>query len=997
MKKQLLILLASLISISAWCQTYNPSESTASNKSYGMAQYGATDGRSMFYDNVNFKYRPFVSTAEVLSYLNLSKYRGGNFDIIINVGGSLSGGVITGGVNSVWWFRSGTADADLVLKVPITSVNGQTYGAIVTKSADSLKGQPIDTSVRRNGYMVTYDSVARKYYLAPGGVGTVYTGSSTIDVTGTVISALNTAALWNASQLRGRSITTNAPAQYQVLQWTGTEFGFANAGPSNALFTNDTIYIVRTPGDTIKLGAFASINYVDSIVATIPLNPDVEHDLTLLGVGSPADVLKVDTINYIATVAQFNFLDNRIDSINITPSGLDTVAHDLTLTGRGTLGVPLKSDTSVMATQSWVATNYVAPDGSETKVTAGSGISVAGNGTIATPYVVTAVGSPTSNPFKALTIESYGGVADATVPVSGSNANGTNNTTALNNMWTAAADGQLCIVPSGSWLFSTVPNQWQNKRMNTLILGTTYHNGVNFIRIVPPSPSGQDRFHIFRHMGRMIGRVNMPSHTKTTHDNGTAPVWSTFTGAAVTITDNDANQVFLNEVEGFYTAIDVVGSADGSQENTFTFERLYKNAVGITLRSTTGASFCDKNAFSGPEGGTGRISGGLAIKFDGYEPSGYNASFLSNHFDNVLIEQVDSAVIANGDLRETDFNALVVEAGVTKGIFGTIGIQLNVNGSNYARGTVFTNCSFMCTQWMNNMGINSTITNTGIWLNCSSFIGSDGYTDGSGVITIYTASNITQATRAALPAGWKTVNKLESPTEVSISAGTYTVAAGVYTVNSSNTIPTITLPTAASWPQREIYIRNTATSGSITISGAASGSTATIYPGKVMGYRCTGAIWYSLDPGGIANAGTIAGYVLTNTTGVANSASWQQNHGDWTYVNGTSSSNISSILVTIPITTGVGAEVETILVGYYGTGDDNYTIHQLQSITKKSGVLTFKGATQTVHSFTSDFTPASPVGVAISGNNFQVRVCSVASEQIQWTCAYRVVNTITLE
>ncbi|WP_089779025.1 beta strand repeat-containing protein [Chitinophaga sp. YR573] len=82
----------------------------------------------------------------------------------------------------------------------ITSVNGQT-GPVV-----SLTTNDISESV--NLYYT--DTRARSAFSAGTGINLSGAG---------VISALNTSALWNASQLQGRNISTNAPANNDVLAW----------------------------------------------------------------------------------------------------------------------------------------------------------------------------------------------------------------------------------------------------------------------------------------------------------------------------------------------------------------------------------------------------------------------------------------------------------------------------------------------------------------------------------------------------------------------------------------------------------------------------------------------------------------------------------------------------------------------------------------------------------------------------------------------------------
>lgn len=123
MKKKVLVLLFSLISICAVSQVarYNPTAAkyTISNKPYGPAQGVPTDARSMFYDTVKFVFRPYMSTTEVINYLNLAKYREGRFPILINSGGirNSTTGILTGGVNTEYWFAGCTADSCLGVKL----------------------------------------------------------------------------------------------------------------------------------------------------------------------------------------------------------------------------------------------------------------------------------------------------------------------------------------------------------------------------------------------------------------------------------------------------------------------------------------------------------------------------------------------------------------------------------------------------------------------------------------------------------------------------------------------------------------------------------------------------------------------------------------------------------------------------------------------------------------------------------------------------------------
>lgn len=201
---------------------YNPAlNPPVTNRPLSIAQGVSTDSRSQFYDAVNAVWRDYQSKSEVMSYLNLTKYRQGHFPVFIHNGGTLNGsGVWVGGTTDIYVFKDSTDINSLIYWSTIQSVNGQT-GVVITKNADSIKGRPVDTSARRNGYALVWDSTNRKWYLAPNGAGS-YSAGQGIDITGQVISALNTSPLWNANQLRGRSITTSTPSVGQILYWDGT-------------------------------------------------------------------------------------------------------------------------------------------------------------------------------------------------------------------------------------------------------------------------------------------------------------------------------------------------------------------------------------------------------------------------------------------------------------------------------------------------------------------------------------------------------------------------------------------------------------------------------------------------------------------------------------------------------------------------------------------------------------------------------------------------------
>lgn len=110
-----LTILILLLCVKVNSQTYNPSLHTVTNKAIGYGQATPGDARSMYYDALNFVYRPYQSVVEVKTYLNLPKYRYGNFIIVVDSGGILQpNGVYVGGHNTFWMFKDSTADANLV-------------------------------------------------------------------------------------------------------------------------------------------------------------------------------------------------------------------------------------------------------------------------------------------------------------------------------------------------------------------------------------------------------------------------------------------------------------------------------------------------------------------------------------------------------------------------------------------------------------------------------------------------------------------------------------------------------------------------------------------------------------------------------------------------------------------------------------------------------------------------------------------------------------------
>lgn len=154
--KRLLFALGCLLMFTSMYGQYNPGLHTVTSKPLAINAGGPTDARSFFYDASLFKYRPYQSTAEVLAYLNLAKYRVGYFPVYINVGGTLSAGVFTGGTIHEYIFKDGTADGNLVEK-PTGSGAAADSAVMQSKYAtDTAKA-----NIRNSGYLTSSTGDAR--------------------------------------------------------------------------------------------------------------------------------------------------------------------------------------------------------------------------------------------------------------------------------------------------------------------------------------------------------------------------------------------------------------------------------------------------------------------------------------------------------------------------------------------------------------------------------------------------------------------------------------------------------------------------------------------------------------------------------------------------------------------------------------------------------------------------------------------------------------------
>lgn len=130
---------------------YIPGDHVVVAKALGPSGDSPMDGRTMFYDKTVTpnKYRPFVSTAELISYCTSANQRQATSMYLVNTGGTLSAGVVTGGTNTLWHWKDNKTDGGLVQVLNADNiVDGTTNHAFT--AADDTKLAGIATGATAN-------------------------------------------------------------------------------------------------------------------------------------------------------------------------------------------------------------------------------------------------------------------------------------------------------------------------------------------------------------------------------------------------------------------------------------------------------------------------------------------------------------------------------------------------------------------------------------------------------------------------------------------------------------------------------------------------------------------------------------------------------------------------------------------------------------------------------------------------------------------------------
>lgn len=152
------------------------------------------------------------------------------------------------------------------------SLSGTTFSAANTTAlwnANQWQGRNISNATPSSGQVMKWNG---SMWAPAADNGASYSAGTGISISSNTINASNTSALWNASQIQGRNVSSSAPSSGQVLKWNGSTWapaadnGGSSSGPWNSI-GNTYAYTYRRVGVGVD-SATTRFDIVDTIVGT---------------------------------------------------------------------------------------------------------------------------------------------------------------------------------------------------------------------------------------------------------------------------------------------------------------------------------------------------------------------------------------------------------------------------------------------------------------------------------------------------------------------------------------------------------------------------------------------------------------------------------------------------------------------------------------------------------------------------------------------------------
>ncbi len=208
------------------------------------------------------------------------------------------------------------------------SLTGTSFSANTTTAlwnASQLQGRNVSSSSPSSNQVLKWNGSA---WAPSADNNTSYTAGSGLSLSGSSFSANNTVALWNASQLQGRTLNNTAPTANQILGWNGT--AWAPKTISEGHWDTAGTTIIHTNKD-VGIGTstpFSRFDVVDTITATANGNSYVSSYIQSRG----------STGNQSTSNALWSQVDGQGGYLNVGIRGRAIGNSNATYVGTGAYG-----------------------------------------------------------------------------------------------------------------------------------------------------------------------------------------------------------------------------------------------------------------------------------------------------------------------------------------------------------------------------------------------------------------------------------------------------------------------------------------------------------------------------------------------------------------------------------------------------------------------------------------------------------------------------------